>query len=195
MVHRITMLVTLALAGGVLSGCAGAVVGGAAATGYTAMQERTVGEAVDDTVIETRISHELLQEDVDNLFRKVEVDVIQGRVHLTGAVPKPEHRAKAVQLAWKAPGVKEVINEIQVNDKSGLGDYTKDVWISSQVRTRLLLEKGVRSANYNVETVNGVVYLMGIAQDRRELAKVTTIARRVKGVRQVVSHVRMKASG
>ena len=98
----------------------------------------------------------------------------------------------AVRLAWTVKGVREVIDEIQVNDKSGLADFARDSWIGAQIRSRLLLEKNLRSVNYSVEAVNGVVYLMGIAQDQNELDKATYIASTTAYVKQVVSHVILK---
>jgi len=99
---------------------------------------------------------------------------------------------KAVDMAWKVNGVKEVINEIQVENTSDVIDAAKDVWIETQIEGELLLTKGIHSSNYNVECVNGIVTLMGIAQDDTELSKVTDIASHTSGVKQVISHVIMK---
>jgi hypothetical protein len=121
----------------------------------------------------------------------VHVSVSEGRVLLTGAVVKDETKEEAAQLAWKASGVREVINELQVGS-NGITDYARDSWISTSIRSRLLVEKNVRSVNYNIEAVNGVVYLLGIAQDKTELDKVTYIASTTKYVKQVVSHVIMR---
>ena len=193
-------LVALALAavlmGGALSGCtpAGVAVGAAASAGVVAAQERPVSAAIDDVATEVEINA-LYLEHSTTLFIDVSVDSVEGRVLLTGKVEKPDTRIDAARLAWRAGGVLEVMNEIEVTDQSGLLDYTRDVWISTQLRSELLLDKHVRSINYSVETVNGVVYLMGVAQHQSELERVVGHARDIAYVRRIVSYVRLKDAG
>ena len=174
------------------SGCAVMVAGAAVGTtGVAVSQERTVGNAVDDTTISVKVSDELFQKD-PMLSRTIGVDVVEGRVLLTGTVQKSEDRVEATRLAWQVVGVKEVINEVQVTEKSGVVGLSKDTWITTQMRGKLLNASGVDTVNYNVETVNGVIYLIGIAQSQQELEQVTELARNISGVRKVVSHVVMK---
>jgi osmotically-inducible protein OsmY len=186
------LAVPLLLAAGLgLAGCVGAAVGAGAAGGITIAQERSVGAAVDDTVIQANVNHELLQHS-EQLFRKVGVEVIEGRVLLTGVVPSADDRVTATRLAWKVKGVKEVLNELEISDKSSVADFAKDAWITTQLHGRLLADQDVRDINYSIETVNGVIYLFGIAQDEAELKRVTAHARTIKGVTKVVSHVVVK---
>lgn len=173
-------------------GCASLVVTGATTAGATAAQERSVGHAVDDATILAAIKFMFTEKDVNDLLLNVSVNVVEGRVLLTGAVKKPDTAIEAIRLSWKAEGVREVINEIQVTDTSSWKNYAQDAWISTQVRTRLLLEKYVKSINYNVETVNGTVFIIGIAQDQQELDKVTYLARTTKYVREVISYAVLK---
>jgi osmotically-inducible protein OsmY len=193
-------LLALALAavlmGGASSGCtpAGVAVGAAASAGVVAAQERPVSAAIDDVAIEIEINA-LYLEHSTTLFIDVSVDSVEGRVLLTGKVEKPDARIDAARLAWQAGGVLEVMNEIEVTDQSGLLDYSRDVWISTQLRSELLLDKHVRSINYSVETVNGVVYLMGVAQHQSELERVVGHARDIAYVRRIVSYVRLKDAG
>lgn len=168
-----------------------AIVGSAATVGAVAVQERSAGRAVDDTTIFWKIKHLYLDENSD-LLSQVAIEVIEGRVHLTGGVNAPEAKVEAVRLAWKPDGVRQVIDEITVTEGKTFKGVATSEWIQSQVISRLILEKGVRSSNYSVEVVDSVVYLMGIAQNTEELDKVTTIASRVKGVKRVVSHVVLK---
>lgn len=186
--YRFTSLVFCVV---LLAGCAVAAVGGAGTVGYTGAQERTIGSAVDDTVIDAEIHSRFVQKDVNDLFFNVGVEVSEGRVLLTGSVKNPESRVEAVRIAWQPKGVKEVINEIQVTDKSSLKDVAKDTWITAQVKSKLLFGKKIKSINYSVETVNGVVYLMGLAENENELSRATNAASTVKGVVKVVSHVRL----
>jgi osmotically-inducible protein OsmY len=182
----------LLLAGSLwLSGCAEVLLGAAATTGLTVAEERSVGTAVDDLTIRGELNHIFFQENID-LYQDVSFSVIEGRVLLKGSVPTPEDRVRALQLAWQADGVREVINEIQVTDESGLLDFARDTLISTQLKAKLLFDGDVLSINYSVETVNGTVYIMGIAQNEAELERVMEYARDIGGVKRVVSHVVMK---
>lgn len=174
------------------SGCTTVVMGAATETAVVVAQERSVGDAVDDVTILAEIKHYYLQRDTNDLFPNVSVKVVEGRVLLTGNVDKPETQIEAVRLAWQANGVKEVINETTISDQSGVLNYAQDVWVSTQVRTRLLLSKNIRSVNYSVITVNQVVYLMGIAQDQGELDRALNVASTTSYVKQVINHVRLK---
>jgi osmotically-inducible protein OsmY len=190
--NKTKLILTLVVAA-FLSGCIPSLVlTGATTTGVVAAQERSAGNAVDDAGIKLTIYNLYARKDLGDLFKNVTVRAVEGRVMLTGNVNKPESSIEAVRLAWQASGVREVINEIQVNDRTGVVDYVRDGWIATQVRTKLLFEKNVRSINYSVEVVNNVVYLMGIAQDEEELRKVTYLASITPYVKQVVSHVVFK---
>ena len=111
---------------------------------------------------------------------------------LTGKVRTHRMRLDAVRLAWQAKGIEEVINEIVVTDKGGVGEYARDAWVTTQLMGRLLFDGEVRAINYSIETVAGTVYLMGIAQNRTELDRVTNHARNIAYVRRVVNYVRLK---
>lgn len=187
---RLSRFALLALASLGLAGCALPGMGVGATAGVAVAQERSVGNALDDGIITITVSSNLLQYNID-LFQAVDVEVVEGRVLLTGKVEQPDHRVQAVRLAWLADGVVEVLNEIQVTDQGGIVDYARDTWISTQLRTKLLLDMAVRAINYNIEVVNGVVYMIGIAQDQGELERVTNHARTIKNVIKVVSHVRI----
>lgn len=175
-----------------LSGCIPLFIGGATETAVVVAQERSVGNAVDDAGMYLQIKNLYAKHDYKDLLANVEIKVVEGRVLLTGNVDKPESQIEAVKLAWQVNGVKEVINEIQINDQSGFINYAKDVWISTQVRTRLLFGKDIHNINYSVITVNQVVYLMGIAQDEAELNRATNVASSTSYVKRVVSYVRLK---
>ncbi len=175
-----------------VSGCVPLVLGGATETAVVAAQERSVGNAIDDAGIDIKIKNLYAHQDYKDLLANVEIKVVEGRVLLTGNVDKPDSQIEAVKLAWQVYGVKEVMNEVQINDKSGFWNYAKDVWISTQVRTRLLFGKDIHNINYSVITVNQVVYLMGIAQNQEELNRATNVASSTNYVQRVVSYVRLK---
>lgn len=178
---------TLAL-GLALQGCVGVAVGGAATVGSAAMQDRGLRGAVTDNAIAIEITHLWLQKS-EKLFGAVQTQIYEGRVLVSGAVTDPDMRAEAIRLAWQAKGVREIINEIEITDEGGLKAYAKDTWAASELRSRLLFARGVNSANYSVEVVNGTVYLLGVFADAGEHDRVLGIARSQSNVRRVVSHV------
>lgn len=192
--HVPVVITTVAacFAASLLTGCVPVVIGAAAGTGYVATQERTVGRAVDDATIKAGILHRFTDSDVAGLLTKVSTEVTEGRVLLTGSVLHQETAIEAVTQVWRVKGVKEVINEIQVSDKGGVKNYATDTWITTQIKSRLLVTKYIRSTNYNIETVNNVVYIIGLAQNQQELDNVMQIARTTQYVQQVISHVILK---
>ena len=186
-------LAILACLAAALLGCTagGVAAGGGAVAGVTVAQERSVADAITDARIRTQISYLWAKHDLA-LFRKVNLSVHEGRVLLTGSVINPQTRIDAVRLAWLAEDAGEVINEIQVEDQSGIVDSGRDIWITAQLRSKLLFDANIRSINYSIDTVNGVIYLMGVAQNQAELDRVANHARNIRYVRKVVNHVRLK---
>lgn len=185
-------LIAIAMSMLMVSGCVPLLVAGGTETAVVVAQERSIGNAVDDAGILLKIKNLYAQQQDKDMLANVELKSVEGRVLLTGNVDKPQSQIDAVNLAWQVNGVREVINEIQVNDQSGFANYARDVWISTQIRSRLLITKDVRSINYSVITVNQVVYIMGIAQDQSELDRVTGVASTTNYVQRVVSYVRLK---
>ena len=174
-----------------LGACAPVAVGAGAAVGVTAAQERGFKGALADTEIRLEINHLWFQESA-SLYGKVNLQVQEGRVLLTGNVPDPEARLSAVRLAWQAEGVSEVINEIEVRDTSALLDAARDEWISAELKARILVDRAIVSINYSIETVNQVVYLIGVAQSRAERDRVIAHAKDIAYVRRVIDYVRLK---
>ena len=184
-------LVLLFLSTVPLGSCSSFLIFTAPTVGVAAVQERSIGEAVDDLTIRAELNQLFFEDDVD-LLQSISFDVIEGRVLLKGSVENQKSRIHAIELAWRASGVKEVINEIQVTDQGGIINYAQDTWISTQLTAELLFDKDILSVNYNVDTINGIIYVAGIAQDEAELDKVIYHARRIKNVKKVITHVLMK---
>jgi len=183
-----------ALAALALAGCIEtAVVGGAAAVGSTALQDRGVKGAAIDLGIRSEINDLWFKDENGQvLMRDVNLQVQEGRVLVSGEVANADLRARAVQLAWKASGVREVLNEVEVGNSGGLRTYWTDSKIVRELEARMLLEKGVTSPNYSVESYNGTVFLIGVAQDQTELNRVLQLARNISSVKKVVNHVLLK---
>ena len=193
MIRTLTILSLSMTATLFLSGCitpVGLAVGAGAGVGIASAKEGGIKSAVSDTSIKAKINDLWFKRDVD-MFSKLSTTVENGRVLITGIVQNPEERVEAVRLAWQAKGVKQLINEIQIGEPKSFGTYANDTWISSQLRTRLVLDPDIQSINFTIDTVKGIVYLMGVAQTQDELERVVRVARRIKGVKQVVSYVKM----
>ncbi|HAH10705.1 MAG TPA: hypothetical protein DCL54_15445 [Alphaproteobacteria bacterium] len=176
--RAVCLLTVVACAGFGLTGCVGVSV---------TAQERPFFKALDDFGTRADINGRLLAED-PVLFANVSSTVIEGRVHLAGTVANDEQKSKAAQIAWAAPNVREVVNNIEVTQAGGLLETANDKWIAGQVRARILSDGRIRDSNYSIDTQNGVVYIMGIAQNERELDYVLQHASGVRGVKQVVNY-------
>jgi osmotically-inducible protein OsmY len=186
-----SVLVCSALA---LNACAPVVIAGAAggAAGVASTDEGGLGQKWTDTQISAYIHDEWFRTDAQ-MFDKLYVTVFEGRVLIVGTVQKPEQRDTAIRLAWQAKGVRQVINEIRVEASGGISGYTRDTWIGTQFRTRLLTDKEVASRNYKYECNAGTIYLIGVARDQEELNHVLNHARNISYVRDVVSYVRLRS--
>ncbi len=174
-----------------LGGCVATAVGAGAVVGDTAMQDRGIKGAVSDNTIRAEINHYWLEKD-HRMWMALNLQVYEGRALVSGTVPNADERADAISLAWKAKGVREVIDEVEVTNEGGIVDYARDTKIQTELNAQILFAKGVESVNYSVEVVNGVVYLLGVAQNQAELDKVLNIARNLGDVKKVVSHVLLK---
>jgi osmotically-inducible protein OsmY len=169
----------------------GLAIGAGAAVGAAAVQERGIEGTTSDAAIRVEINRLWFEAD-HTLFSGVYLQIQEGRVLLSGSVPDPETRVQVIELTWRATGVREVINEIEVADDSTWSDYAQDSWIVAQLKSKLVVDQEVLSLNYSIEAVNGAVYLMGVAQDQSELDRVVAHAKDLAYVRQVVSYVRLK---
>jgi osmotically-inducible protein OsmY len=184
--QRLATAAALAASAG---GCGPALIGaGAATVGVAAAQERGAKGALSDVETQVAINNALLNHSAD-LFSNVNIAVSEGRVLLTGSVANPQDSVDATRLAWTAPGVVEVINELTVDSMRGFQGFANDSWIATQLRGRLVGDVKIAARNYNIETYDGVVHLIGVALSQDELRRATWHASMTPGVRKVVSHV------
>ena len=175
-----------------LSGCAGAVIGAGASTGVAVAEERGLEGAIDDTKIRVQINDLWFRRDVE-MYRKVGLNIHEGRVMLTGVVPVEDARAEAVRLTWQASGVREVYNEISVDPQGeALMDRSRDTWIQQKFSAKLMFDRDIKNINYVTDVVDGVVYLLGVAQNEDEIDRVIAYARDIANVQRVVSHIVLK---
>ena len=177
------------------SSCVETVVLGGVTTGVILNQNKSVSDTKSDLIIETKIQAQFTKEGLKNPANSIGVTVDEQRVLLTGFVDDEKIISKANEISWKVSGVKEVIDEIQFNEnKTALGttlNYIADTAITTQINSKLLFNKKISSSNFEVITVNKIVYLIGIAKNQSEINIASDIAAKTSGVKKVISHVRV----
>ncbi|MEP4888132.1 MAG: BON domain-containing protein, partial [Alphaproteobacteria bacterium] len=152
--------------------------------------ERGIKGAANDTLIRVKINEAWVSEVFDT-FKRLELQIYEGRVLVSGRLPNQAQADKAIRAAWQPEGVREVINEIEIAEGGGIKDFTNDTLINARLDADLLFDGEVNSINYSTRSIGGTVYLLGVAQDRAELDRVFRIARDIPNVKRVISHVIM----
>jgi osmotically-inducible protein OsmY len=185
-------LVWLAAAAGLLAGCT-QILSVPVDAVTTVAEDRPLSATKDDLGIKASIL-KAFAEEAKGLLVDVNTDVYEGEVMLTGSVKKSPDRKKAVELARRAEGVKHLYNEIQVTEEGGIGASAKDIGIELKLKASLLGASGVGSINLRWRSVNGVVYYIGQVYSKEELDKVLHITHDTDGVKNIVSHIRIKPS-
>ena len=176
-----------------LSGCTPTVIlGGAAIGGVAVAEERSVGTVIDDATIKTQVMNAIFQKS-EPMFTSTSTTVIDGVVLVTGEVPTPEDRVTISRLIWGVKGVKEVHNDVTIANGESSGSFASDSLITTKLKLQLLRDPEIFNINYSIDTVNGTVYLMGVAQNEAELQRVKNHAKEISGVRHIVSYVKMKS--
>lgn len=174
------------------SGCMTAAVGTAASVGVYAMQDRTIGEGIDDAGASSQVKMRLMAVD-SRAFQEVDVEVANRNLLLSGTAPTAEHRQMAETIARSTRIIDNVYNEVVIGQPSSFAQTAQDEWITAQIRARLTASSAVRAININIETFHGTVYLMGIARTDQELRRAAEIASVVGGVQRVVSFMQVRA--
>jgi osmotically-inducible protein OsmY len=188
---RALAILAMIAAAASVSGCMTAALGTAASVGVYAMQDRTIGQGIDDAAASNQVKMRLMAAD-SAAFAEVDVEVANGNLLLSGAAPTAEHRQAAETIARGVGTVHSVYNEVFVGPRSGFVRSAQDELITAQIRARLTASPSVRAININIETFHGNVYLMGSARSEHELQRSAEIASIVPGVRRVVSFMQVR---
>ena len=175
-----------------LSGCASAIVGGAATLGLAGVQERSIKDAAIDLEIELLIQDNMFREDTEKMFSAIDVIVIEQRVLLVGNVVNEKIRDKAAAIAWETNKVKEVLNEVTINKNLNLVSSAKDARISLNLSGLLIGDTNISDINFSHSVSGQTIYIIGIAENDSELNNVLNHARTIQGVKKVVSHIILK---
>ena len=172
-----------------LSGCTGVSSKGIFGTGVSvALDPRSLGTQIDDSIMQKNLSARILLLD-KKYFLSVKSKVLDGRIFLTGKVDDPEEKLKITKLAWETEGARSVRNDIKIKEKFNLKQSAKDVLITSQLRTALILNKEIKATNYQIDTYKKKIYVYGIALTSDEKELVVKEAKEILDVEDVIASI------
>jgi osmotically-inducible protein OsmY len=173
----------------IFSGCVGVSSSGLFGTGVSvALDPRSVGTQIDDSIMQKNLSARMVLSDKKYLL-SVKSKVLDGRIFLTGKVDNPEEKLKLTKLAWETDGVRSVRNDIRIKEKFNFKQSAKDILITSQLRTALIINKNIKSTNYQIDTYKKKIYIYGIAMTLEEKNEVVSEAEEVLDVKNVVASI------
>ena len=149
---------------------------------------RTIGMQIDDTIMQKNLIARLSLSE-KKYFLNIQVEVLDGRIFLSGKVDEPEEKIKITKLAWETKGVREVKNALTIKGNYNFKQTAKDILITSQLRTALILNKKTKARNYTLETINRKIYIFGIAMDNEEKKEVLLEAEKIYDVEKVIPSI------
>ena len=175
--------------GFVLSGCAGVSSSGIFGTGVSvAIDPRSLGTQIDDSLMQKNLTARILLLN-KNYLLSVKSKVLDGRIFLTGKVDEPEEKLKLTKIAWETNGVRSVRNDIKIKEAFNFKQSAKDLLITSQLRTALILNKEIKATNYQIDTYKKKIYIYGISQTKDEKDLVITEAKEILDVEDVIASI------
>ena len=174
-----------------LNSCVGSSTSGVFGTGVSiALDPRTLGTQIDDSIMQKNLQTRLVLTKKKYLI-KISVKVLDGRIFLGGKVDEPEEKLKITKMAWETKGTRSVKNNIAIKQKFSFKNVVKDVLITSQLRTALILNKNVKSANFNIDTINQKTYVFGIAHSENEKKEIIQEAKQIVDLKEIVTSILM----
>jgi len=174
-----------------LNSCVGSSTSGVFGTGVSiALDPRTLGTQIDDSIMQKNLLARLTLTEKKYLI-KLSVKVLDGRIFLAGKVDEPEEKLKITKMAWETKGARSVKNNIMIKQKFSLINTVKDILITSQLRTALILNKDVKAANFNIDTINQKTYVFGIAQSEDEKKEIIQEAKQIVDLKELVTSILM----
>jgi len=174
-----------------MSSCVGSSSGGVFGTGVSvALDPRTLGTQIDDSIMQKNLIARLTLTEKKYLV-KISVKVLDGRIFLGGKVDEPEEKLKITKIAWETKGARSVKNNIAIKQKFSFKNVVVDVLITSQLRTALILNKNIKAANFNIDTINQKTYVFGIAHNENEKKEIIQEAKQIVDLKELVTSILM----
>ena len=175
--------------GFIFSGCAGVSSSGIFGTGVSvAIDPRSLGTQIDDSLMQKNLTARILLLN-KNYLLSVKSKVLDGRIFLTGKVDEPEEKLKLTKIAWETNGARSVRNDIKIKEAFNFKQSAKDLLITSQLRTALILNKEIKATNYQIDTYKKKIYIYGISQTKDEKDLVITEAKEILDVEDVIASI------
>ena len=173
----------------ILSGCVGASSKGIFGTGVSvALDPRSLGTQIDDSIMDKNLETRLLLLN-KSYFLSVKIKVLDGRIFITGKINDLEEKLKITKLAWETEGVRSVKNDLKVKEEFNFKQSAKDLLITAQLRTALVFNKQIKSANYNIDTYKKKIYIYGIANSEDERKEVINEAKQILDIEDVIASI------
>ena len=173
----------------ILSGCVGAASKGIFGTGVSvALDPRSLGTQIDDSIMDKNLETRLLLLN-KSYFLSVKIKVLDGRIFITGKINGLEEKLKITKLAWETEGVRSVKNDLKVKEEFNFKQSAKDLLITAQLRTALVFNKQIKSANYNIDTYKKKIYIYGIANSEDERKEVINEAKQILDIEDVIASI------
>ena len=186
MKNRLLIIVLTSL---LLTSCVGVGSKGLFGTGVSvALDPRTVGTQIDDSIMQKTISAKILSQDKKYLI-SVKTKVLDGRIFITGKVDSPEEKLIITKLAWETKGARSVRNDIKIKEEFNFKQSAKDVLITSQLRTAIIVNKNIKATNYQIDTYKKKIYIYGIALTSEEKDLVISEAKEILDVEDVIASI------
>ena len=174
-----------------MSSCVGSSTRGVFGTGVSiALDPRTLGTQIDDSIMQKNLLARLALKEKKYLV-KLSVKVLDGRIFLRGTVDNPEEKLKITKMAWETKGARSVKNNIRIKEKFSFKNTAIDILITSQLRTALILNKKIKAANFNLDTVNQKTYIFGIAHNEEEKREIINEAKQIEDLKELVTSILM----
>jgi len=174
-----------------LSSCVGSSTSGVFGSGVSiALDPRTIGTQIDDSIMQKNLQARLILLEKKYLV-KLSVKVLDGRIFLGGKVDEPEEKLRITKMAWETKGVRSVKNNIKIKQEFSIKKTAIDVLITTQLRTALILNKNVKAANFNIDTVNQKTYVFGIAYTEDEKKEIIQEAKQIVDLKELVTSILM----
>ncbi len=191
MLKTLTTAVILGVLAHFLQGCSptGTVLGAGARTGLALAEDRPVEEIWGDTLLKLTINKKLLETSFSDTFWSLNTTIFEGRVLITGNVKNTTLRDQVSQMVWGVKGVREVLNEIEIQETNNVTQIARDKFIQTSLQARMLGDKIVSDINYKMIAHNNVLYIIGVAQSQAELEKVVAHARAIRYVKRFVNYI------
>ena len=173
----------------ILTGCAGVSSKGIFGTGVSvAFDPRSVGTQIDDSIMQKNLSTRIVLLDKKYLL-SVDSKVLDGRIFITGKVDSPEEKLKITKMAWETKGARSVRNDIKIKEKFDFKQSAKDLLITSQLRTAMIVNKTIRATNYQIDTYKNKIYIYGIAITSDERDEVLNEAKQISDVEDIIASI------